>query len=176
MRQLMRAVTLVGAGVAALLVPALPALGDGATVQEDANVRSAPTTDSEVVAELAAGDEVEAVCWVIGEPTFGDDQYGAMWLLTTDIGFVHSYLVTPVDVPECEGVVYEPGLAEEPPAATVPELELPNIEGPDGVHYDDCQDAVAQGTAPVLRDENGYREELDADNDGVGCEWVPEDE
>jgi hypothetical protein len=176
MRQLMRAVTLAGAGVAALLVPALPAWADGATVQEDANVRSAPTTDSEVVAELAAGDEVEVECWVIGEPTFGDDQYGAMWLQTTDPGFVHSFLVTPVDVPACEGVVYEPGPLIDVPPATVPDLELPNIEGPDGVYYDDCQDAVAQGTAPVLRDENGYREELDADNDGVGCEWVPEDE
>jgi hypothetical protein len=175
MRQLMRAVTLAGAGVAALLVPALPAAADGATAVEDANVRSAPTTESEVVAELAAGDPVELECWVIGEPTFGTDQYGAMWLQTTDSGFVHSFLVTPVDVPECEGVVYEPGLAEVPPPATVPDVELPNIEGPDGVYYEDCQDAVAQGTAPVLKGENGYREELDADSDGIGCEWVPED-
>jgi hypothetical protein len=55
----------------------------------------------------------------------------------------------------------------EAPLPAVPDL---NIEGPAGVYYDDCQEAVAMGTAPVLAGENGYREELDSDSDGVGCE------
>lgn len=167
MRHLMWAVTLASAGVAALLV-ADPARADGASATQDANVRSAPTTDSAVVSELAAGDAIEAVCWVTGEPTFGADLYGSMWLLTTEPGYVHSFLVTPVDVPECTDVAYEP----QAPLPLLPEL---NVEGPPGVYYDDCQEAVAMGTAPVLEDENGYREDLDSDADGIGCEWIPED-
>ena len=113
------------------------------------------------------------VCGVSGEPTFGADQYGSMWLLTTEPGYVHSFLVTPVDVPECQRVGYEqPAPTIEAPLPAVPEL---NIEGPAGIYYDDCQEQVALGTAPVLVGENGYRDELDADPDGVGCEWIPED-
>jgi hypothetical protein len=52
----------------------------------------------------------------------------------------------------------------------------PTSRARDGVYYDDCQDAVAQGTAPVLKGENGYREDLDADADGIGREWIPGDE
>ena len=78
-----------------VLAYAQPALAEGATVTQDANLRAAPTTDSAVLAERAAGDPVEVLCWTTGEPTFGADRYGAMWLLTDDFGYVHSYLVTP---------------------------------------------------------------------------------
>jgi hypothetical protein len=33
-----------------------------------------------------------------------------------------------------------------------------------------CDDARAAGTAPIYRGEPGYREGLDADNDGIACE------
>jgi hypothetical protein len=33
-----------------------------------------------------------------------------------------------------------------------------------------CNDARAAGTAPIYRDEPGYRPQMDGDNDGVACE------
>lgn len=33
-----------------------------------------------------------------------------------------------------------------------------------------CDDARAAGTAPIYRDEPGYRPQMDGDNDGVACE------
>lgn len=33
-----------------------------------------------------------------------------------------------------------------------------------------CDDARAASTAPIYRGEPGYREGLDADNDGIACE------
>jgi len=33
-----------------------------------------------------------------------------------------------------------------------------------------CDDARAAGTAPIYRGEPGYRDGLDADNDGIACE------
>jgi hypothetical protein len=41
---------------------------------------------------------------------------------------------------------------------------------PPGVHYANCDDARAQGKAPVLSTDPGYRPELDSDHDGIGCE------
>ncbi|WP_245841929.1 excalibur calcium-binding domain-containing protein [Sphingomonas lenta] len=38
------------------------------------------------------------------------------------------------------------------------------------VYYARCADARAAGAAPIHRGSPGYRNELDADNDGVACE------
>ncbi|MEL1249084.1 excalibur calcium-binding domain-containing protein [Aurantiacibacter gilvus] len=38
------------------------------------------------------------------------------------------------------------------------------------VYYRYCDDARAAGAAPIYRGEPGYRDALDADNDGVACE------
>lgn len=35
-----------------------------------------------------------------------------------------------------------------------------------------CNDARAVGTAPIYRDEPGYRPEMDGDRDGIACEPV----
>lgn len=35
-----------------------------------------------------------------------------------------------------------------------------------------CNDARAAGTAPIYRDEPGYREDMDGDGDGIACEPV----
>ncbi|WP_294048940.1 excalibur calcium-binding domain-containing protein [Sphingopyxis sp.] len=39
-----------------------------------------------------------------------------------------------------------------------------------GDHWRRCDDARAAGTAPIYRGEPGYRDGLDADNDGIACE------
>ena len=39
-----------------------------------------------------------------------------------------------------------------------------------GDHWRRCDDARAAGSAPIYRGEPGYRDGLDADNDGVACE------
>jgi hypothetical protein len=38
------------------------------------------------------------------------------------------------------------------------------------VYYRRCADARAAGVAPIYAGEPGYREELDADGDGIACE------
>lgn len=40
----------------------------------------------------------------------------------------------------------------------------------DGDYWRRCDDARAAGSAPIYRGEPGYREWLDADNDGIACE------
>src|SRR3546814_4470835 len=40
----------------------------------------------------------------------------------------------------------------------------------EGDYWSRCDDARAVGAAPIYRDEPGYREGLDADNDGIACE------
>ncbi|MFM5923017.1 MAG: excalibur calcium-binding domain-containing protein [Novosphingobium sp.] len=39
-----------------------------------------------------------------------------------------------------------------------------------GDYWHGCNDARAAGTAPIYRDEPGYRETMDGDNDGIACE------
>lgn len=39
-----------------------------------------------------------------------------------------------------------------------------------GDYWPRCDDARAVGAAPIHRGEPGYREGLDADNDGIACE------
>ena len=38
------------------------------------------------------------------------------------------------------------------------------------VYYPNCATARAAGHAPILAGQPGYREELDADGDGIACE------
>jgi hypothetical protein len=126
-------------------------LTQDANVTQEANVRAQPNTSSAILTTLPAGSAVTVSCWTLGEPTFGDDQQGATWLYTTLDGWVHSYLVTPVEVPPCG-----------------PEAGIPPADP--GQFYDNCDDARAAGAAPVHEGEPGYGPHLDADNDGVGCE------
>jgi hypothetical protein len=76
-------------------------LGQIATVKQEANLRAQPNTTSTVLAELPAGTRVDVLCWVTGEPTYGSDKYGSMWLSVASGGYVHSYLTTSVDVAAC---------------------------------------------------------------------------
>jgi excalibur calcium-binding domain-containing protein/SH3 domain-containing protein len=182
--QLSRCAALVAACAATVAVYGSAAnaavASETATVTQDANLRAAPTTSSAVLDELAAGETVEVVCWTTGEPTFGTDRYGSMWLQTADYGFVHSFLVSPVDVGVCDGAPAEaaptaplgdgPGVGLGLGIAAVPG----RVVGAPGVWYDDCQHAVAAKAAPVLAWDPGYRDDLDADQDGIGCEYHPE--
>ena len=137
--------TLVTGGV--LLAPsAASAASESATVKVEANVRSEPNTTSRTLREVQAGASVDVTCWVAGEATYGADKYGSMWLRLDDGGFVHSFLVTPVDVPPCRG-------------------------DQAGTFYENCDAARAAGAAPVFANEPGYAPHLDRDGDGIGCEW-----
>jgi hypothetical protein len=41
------------------------------------------------------------------------------------------------------------------------------------VYYRNCDAARAAGVAPIYRGEQGYREGMDGDNDGIACEPYP---
>lgn len=45
--------------------------------------------------------------------------------------------------------------------------------GPRVVYYPNCAAARAASVAPINRGEPGYRDELDADGDGIACEPYP---
>jgi hypothetical protein len=53
-------------------------------------------------------------------------------------------------------------------AAGVARLRAPQP----GDSWGGCNDARAAGTAPIYRDEPGYRAEMDGDGDGVACEPI----
>ena len=58
-----------------------------------------------------------------------------------------------------------------PPAEEEPTSPAgPQQPAPPAVRYENCDDARAQGAAPVHAGEPGYRAGLDRDGDGVGCE------
>lgn len=76
-------------------------VGQIATVTQEANLRALPNTTSSVLAELPAGTQVDVLCWVTGEATFGSDLYGSMWLSVASGGYIHSFLTTPVNVAAC---------------------------------------------------------------------------
>jgi hypothetical protein len=46
----------------------------------------------------------------------------------------------------------------------------PAAQQPQAPYYANCDDARAQGKAPVHSTDPGYRPELDSDHDGIGCE------
>ncbi|NUT38232.1 MAG: excalibur calcium-binding domain-containing protein [Hamadaea sp.] len=75
-----------------------------------------------------------------------------MWLYATLGGWVHSFLVTPVEVAPCGslGTLYS-GV-------------------PDGA-YASCDHAIAAGAAPIIVGRPGYGLHLDRDRDGIACEW-----
>jgi len=127
---------------------AMASAPEPATVKQEANLRVSPTTKAPVVTLLPKGMEVEVLCWQKGEPTFGADKYGSMWLFTDIGGWVHSKLLTPVDV--------------EPCGATIPALG--------GFFYKNCDAARAANAAPLSATAPGYGPHLDRDRDGVGCE------
>src|SRR5688500_4769720 len=79
-----------------------------ATVSEEANLRTLPTSSASVLAMLPAGAAIDVLCWGTGEPTYGTDLYGSMWLYTSGGGWIHSRLVSPVSVPPCGGVAVVP--------------------------------------------------------------------
>lgn len=148
---------LVGLAICALISVATPAHADAlvaqsATVKTESNLRAAPTTTSAVLTVLPAGTRIDVLCWTTGEPTYGTDVYGTMWLFTTQGGWVHSFLVTPVEVAPCAsyGTLYG---------------------GLPGGAYANCDQAIAAGAAPVLAGRPGYGPHLDRDLDGIGCEW-----
>jgi uncharacterized protein YraI len=151
-RRSILAPVLLGAVVTAALIAtpqsAASAVSELATVKTSANLRAAPNTTSRVIRDLPAGTEIMVDCWTSGEPTYGSGKYGSMWLYANNVGYVHSFLVSPVDVGPC-GVT----------------------EAPSGVYYKNCDAARAAGAAPVLRGEPGYGPHLDRDGDGIGCEW-----
>ncbi len=41
-----------------------------------------------------------------------------------------------------------------------------------GDHWTGCNDARQAGTAPIYRDEPGYRPDMDGDGDGIACEPI----
>ena len=147
---LILAATLTAAWPVGVQSPAAAAVQEEtATIKTEANMRTRPSTtiDSTVETVLPTGATVEVVCWTEGEPTYGTDKFGSMWLFVnqkTRSGWVHSFLVSPVNVPPCSDS--------------------------DTLVFDNCDEARAAGAAPVLAGRPGYGLHLDRDRDGVGCE------
>jgi hypothetical protein len=76
-------------------------VGVPATTKTSATIRVQPSSTSGAYTELSAGTKIDVQCWVRGEPTYGNDKYGSMWLYLTSGGYVHSFLATPVSVNQC---------------------------------------------------------------------------
>lgn len=56
-------------------------------------------------------------------------------------------------------------------AATAKDATMAHERAPqEGDYRRECDAARTAGTTPIYRGEHGYREGLDADNDGVACE------
>jgi hypothetical protein len=149
---LKRAFIAVIAAIGLALVWGASAEAEAATVKSTANLRAEPNTSSAILTTLPAGSTIEVLCWQTGEATYPNDAYGAMWLFTTGGGWVHSLLVTPVEVPQCG------------PAAAIS-----GVVPPGG--YLNCDQARASGPTPIYIGQPGYSPHLDRDHDGIGCEW-----
>lgn len=117
-----------------------------ATVKTQANLRTEPRTTSTIKTTMPQGTRVDVVCWARGDPTFGTDKFGSMWLYVTrnNGGWVHSFLVTPVDIPPC---------SEDGEIAFANCDVVPNAMG-----------------VPFNRDSEAYGLHLDRDRDGWACE------
>jgi hypothetical protein len=123
MRRILRTTSLATAVAASLVLAALPATASAGTTpaagatsaaanvagyaKTTANLRSQATRASMILDVLRPGERVSVSCWVAGEPVYGTDKYGSMWLFAVSegpgqpAGYVHSYLVSPVNVPPC---------------------------------------------------------------------------
>ncbi len=149
-------------GVAVLSAPAVAS--ENATVSDEANVRSRPNTDSAILAVLPVGTPVEVDCWADGELTYGTTR----WFHLSEGGWIHSTLVTQVDVSPCSGATT--GSADTAytgkigVGAGIGSGGGGNSGG--GGAYDSCDEAPG----PVYRGSPGYGPHLDRDGDGVGCE------
>ena len=60
------------------------------------------------------------------------------------------------------------------PVQTEPDQTQEQSDGSSGTYYANCADAWAAGAAPLHRGDPGYRAGLDRDDDGIACEWKPE--
>jgi hypothetical protein len=147
MRHLWPVVVLTAAFTAALTPSMANAAQDQpAIVKTGANLRTEPNTTSGITTAMPKGTGVEVVCWARGEPTFGADKFGSMWLYVTrnDGGWVHSSLVTPVSVPPC---------------STGGEIAFAN-----------CEVVPHAMGVPFYRDSVAYGLHLDRDRNGWACE------
>lgn len=77
---------------------------------------------------------------------------------------VHSLTADGIVGPQTAGLL---GIWNPTPAA--PPAAQPVI-GRSDVYYENCTAVRAAGADPIRRGEPGYRSDLDADDDGVGCE------
>ena len=72
-----------------------------------------------------------------------------------------------------EGIVACLPIPTSPPAEEEPPAPAPVAQPTQqAVHYANCDDARAQGAAPVHAGQPGYGAHLDSDDDGIGCEEV----
>ena len=63
---------------------------------------------------------------------------------------------------------YAPQVTSAWTETTTPPVTLKALER--SAYYPNCAAARAAGVAPIQRGQPGYRDELDADDDGVACE------
>ena len=59
------------------------------------------------------------------------------------------------------------------PSPTAPKPTPEVVEH--SAYYPNCASARAAGHAPIFRGQPGYREQLDADSDGIACEPIKTD-
>jgi len=67
--------------------------------------------------------------------------------------------------------VYTPAYTPPPVYTPTPEYTPPAPAPQSSAYYKNCAAARAAGVAPLYIGEPGYRSKLDADGDGVACEW-----
>lgn len=123
---------------------AFAARDETATIRAEAFLRTQPSTTSTIQALLRQGAPVSVVCWARGEPSYGTDKYGSMWLYLAQGGWVHSIMITSVNVPPCTS-------------------DTTNI-------FDNCDEARDAGAAPIRAGRPGYGLHLDRDRDGAACD------
>ena len=178
-----------------LPLPEIPALGGGTAGGDHGGDQGGTETPGpEVLHPATLAEECEAALAESGLP--GGDQCAAVvgcfeLLPTPELG------LTPEDLMALDPALLEelldPAALEELFSAEAltaflaclgDALGLPPLEPPTGTpggevvtspvveetNYENCDDARAQGAAPVLAGQPGYRAGLDSDDDGVGCE------
>ena len=102
--------------------------------------------------------------WIGGEFIFDD------WLSVTKTVTVTAQPTTVTDEPTATVTVTQaapPLPLLEPPAPSATNYPPPPLSN---VYYESCAAARADGAAPLMRGEPGYRPGLDRDGDGIACE------